>query len=97
VSRRRDRGIIFVAIAADLERQFEFIKSEWVNKSLFFGSPDEKDPLIGHNDGVGKFTIPQQPIRRRLKELPAFVVNCGGEYCFISSLTALRRLVALES
>jgi len=46
-----DRGIVFVAAMANLERQFEFVKTEWVNKGVFFGAPDEKDPLVGPNDG----------------------------------------------
>ena len=44
--------------------------------------PAEKDPLVGPNDGSGTFTIPQRPIRRRLQDLPPFVVTRGGEYCF---------------
>jgi hypothetical protein len=30
-------------------------------------------------------------------DLPAFVVNRGGKYCFIPSLSALRWLAALET
>jgi hypothetical protein len=85
-----DRCIIFVAAMARLDRQFEFVKSQRINDGVFFGSPDEKDALVGPNDESGQFTIPQRPIRRRLTELPAFVVNRGGEYCFIPSLSALR-------
>jgi Dyp-type peroxidase family len=92
-----DRGIIFVAVGANLERQYEFLKTEWVNQGLFFGAPDEKDPLVGPNDGSGQFTIPKRPIRRRLLGLPAFVVNRGGEYCFMPSLSALRWLSALDT
>jgi hypothetical protein len=59
-----------------------------VSKGTFFGTPDEMDPLVGPHDGSGRFTIPQQPIRRRLSELPRFVVNRGGEYCFTGSPTS---------
>jgi hypothetical protein len=41
-----ERGIIFVAAGTRLDRQFEFIKTQWINEGLFFGSPDEKDPLV---------------------------------------------------
>ena len=61
-----DRGILFVCLQANLARQFEFVKTQWINEGTFFGTPDEKDPLVGPNDGSGQFTIPQQPIRRRL-------------------------------
>ena len=44
-----------------------------------------------------RFTIPQQPIRRRLRELPQFVVNRGGEYRFMPGLRALRWLADLDT
>jgi Dyp-type peroxidase family len=92
-----DRGIMFVFVGADVERQFEFIRKEWVNDGLFIGSPSEKDPLIGAHDGAGQFTIPREPIRRRLKGLPAFVTTRGGEYFFAPGLRALRWLAELET
>jgi hypothetical protein len=87
---------MFAFVGAHLDRQFEFVQSEWVNEGKFIGSPAEKDPLAGANDG-GEFTIPQQPIRRRLKGLPAFVVNRGGEYGFMPGLKALRWLAELDT
>ena len=66
-----DRGIIFVFAGAHLHRQFEFVKTQWLNDGIFIGAPAEKDPMVGANDGSGSFTIPQRPIRRRLTELPA--------------------------
>ncbi len=52
--------------------------------------------MAGPNDGTGVFTIPEQPIRRRVQDLPGFVVTRGGEYCFLPSLSALRWLSELE-
>ncbi len=92
-----DRGIVFVFAGADLRRQFEFVKTQWLNDGIFVGAPAEKDPLVGTNDGSGTFTIPQRPIRRRLTELPPFVVTRGGEYCFAPSLSALKWLADLNS
>ena len=93
-----ERGLAFVFVGADLKRQFEFVQSEWVNKGEFFrGPPDDKDPIVGATGGSGSFTIPQQPIRRRLQGLPAFVVTRGGEYFFAPGLRALRWLADLES
>jgi deferrochelatase/peroxidase EfeB len=92
-----DRGIMFAFVGAHLARQFEFVQREWVNDGKFIGAPGEKDPLTGTNDGSGRFTIPQQPIRRRMQGLPAFVVNRGGEYCFMPSLSALRWLAELDT
>ena len=92
-----DRGIIFVFAGAHLKRQFEFVKTQWLNDGIFIGAPSERDPLVGPNDGAGMFTIPQQPIRRRLQDLPPFVVTRGGEYCFAPGLRALRWLAELQT
>lgn len=91
-----DRGLVGVFIGAHLERQFEFIKAEWVNDGNFIGYPGEKDPVAGHHGGTGSATIPDKPIRRRLQNLPSFVATRGGEYCFVPGLRALRWLAELE-
>ncbi len=92
-----DRGLAFVFVGANLKRQFEFVQSEWVKDGTFFGSTGDMDPITGPNDGTNQFTIPQQPIRRRLKGLPRFVVTRGGEYFFAPGLQALRWLADLET
>ena len=92
-----DRGIVFVFAGAHLKRQFEFVKTQWLNDGIFVGAPLEKDPLVGTNDGSGRFTIPEVPIRRRLQDLPPFVVTRGGEYCFAPGLRALRWLAELDT
>ena len=92
-----DRGLCFVFVGAHPDRQFEFVQSMWINEGRAIGAPTETDPLIGPNDGDGVFTVPARPIRRRLVDLPRFVINRGGEYCFAPSLTGLRWLAALDS
>jgi Dyp-type peroxidase family len=90
-----DRGLMFAFVGANLGRQFEFVQSEWMNDSAFFGGSFERDPLSGAADGSGTFTIPRRPIKRTLKTLPDFVITRGGEYCFLPSLTAMRWLADL--
>ena len=93
-----DRGIIFVFAGAHIKRQFEFVKTQWLNDGIFIGAPLESDPLVGpRGEDPGTFTIPQRPIRRRLQDLPPFVVTRGGEYCFAPSLSALRWLAELDT
>jgi deferrochelatase/peroxidase EfeB len=41
-----ERGIVFVVIGAHLGRQFEFIKSQWLNEGNFTGLDREKDLLV---------------------------------------------------
>ena len=73
-----DRGILFFCLQASLARGFEFVKTQWVNDGTFFGTPPEMDPLAGPNDGTRVFTVPQQPIRRRLTELPGSWSTAAG-------------------
>jgi len=97
-----ERGGVFLLIGAHLQRQFEFVQSQWVTDGNFISHGTEQDPLIGNNEGEGVFTIPKRPVRRRLQGLPRFVSVRGGEYCFIEycfmpGLRALRWLAALNS
>lgn len=91
-----DRGIMFVFAGAHLKRQFEFVKTQWLNDGIFIGAPAEMDPMVGPADGTGSMTIPHHPIRRRLTALPPFVVTRGGEYCFAPGLRALRWIAELD-
>src|SRR4051794_12906090 len=90
-----DRGIVFVFAGAHPGRQFEFVKTQWLNDGIFIGAPQVSDPLVGPRDGTGTFTVPQRPIRRRLQDIPPFVVPRGGEYCFAPGLRGLRWLADL--
>ena len=92
-----DRGIVFVFAGAHPGRQFEFVKTQWLNDGIFIGAPTEKDPLVGPNDESGTFTIPDRPIRRRLHDIPPFVITRGGEYCFAPGLRAMRWLAELDT
>ena len=92
-----DRGLAFVFVGAHLDRQFEFVQSEWISDSRFFGSGGDSDPITGQRNGVGQFTMPKQPIRRRLHGVPQFVVVRGGEYFFAPGLRALRWLAELDT
>ena len=45
-----DRGIVFVFAGAHIKRQFEFVKTQWLNDGIFIGAPLESDPLVGPRD-----------------------------------------------
>jgi Dyp-type peroxidase family len=87
-----DRGLMFAFIGTHLDRQFEFVQSEWMNNSEFFSGRPAKDPVAGANDDAGTYDIPRRPLAMRLQGLPRFVVTRGGEYCFLPGLRALRWL-----
>jgi Dyp-type peroxidase family len=93
-----DRGLMFAFVGANIGRQFEFVQSEWMNDSAFFGGTSGVvDPISGAGDGTGGFDVPRRPIRMRLQGLPRFVITRGGEYCFMPSLPALRWLAELKT
>ncbi|GAA1291517.1 peroxidase [Pseudonocardia aurantiaca] len=92
-----DRGIVFIFMGAGLARQFEFVQQVWMNDGDFAGLGNEKDPLIGDNDGSGTFTIPAKPLRRRLSALPRFVTVRGGEYFYLPGIAALTWLTTLPA
>ena len=90
-----DRGIAAFVICASLVRQFEFVQNVWVNDPNFHELGNERDPMIGAQDGTYDITIPKRPIRRKIKGLPAFTTVKGGAYFFIPGLKALHYLSAL--
>jgi Dyp-type peroxidase family len=92
----QDRGIVFIALCADLAHQFEFVQQQWANNGEFANLDEsEKDPIIGGGDGPTKFKMPQSVDGPKwLFKLPRFVLTRGGEYFFVPSITALRDLLA---
>jgi Dyp-type peroxidase family len=86
-----ERGILFASFQADLERQFEFVQSQWINDGNAFGLGADKDPLLGDNDGTGKFTINGAP-PAFMSSLPRLVTTAGGEYFFAPGINGLRYL-----
>ena len=92
----RLRGLIFICLNSDIERQFEFIHQTWLNNVSFGGLTNEVDPLLGRQSGRALFTIPRLPLRKRLKNVPRFVTTRGGAYFFLPGIRALRYLAALD-
>jgi hypothetical protein len=53
---------------------------------------EERDPTVGVQDDGATFTIPREPVRRRVHGIETFNVLRGGEYFFLPSLSALKWL-----
>jgi Dyp-type peroxidase family len=90
------RGVIFLFISAKTMATIEFLQQEWINDGNFIGAGDERDPIIGLQDEEATFTIPKEPVRRRVHGIETFNVLRGGEYFFMPSLSALRWLAELD-
>ena len=90
-----ERGIAAFVICASLIRQFEFAQNVWVNDKAFHELGNERDPIIGNQDGTLEFKMPKRPIRKKITGLPAFTTVRGGAYFFLPGIKALRYLTAL--
>jgi deferrochelatase/peroxidase EfeB len=90
----QERGIAAFVICGSLIRQYEFAQNVWVNDRNFHELGNERDPIIGNQDGTLEFKIPKRPIRRKITGLPAFTTVRGGAYFFLPGLKALRWLAA---
>jgi Dyp-type peroxidase family len=90
------RGLHFIFISAKAMATMEFLQQEWINNGNFMSLGDERDPNVGLQEEGATFTIPKEPVRRRIHGIDTFNVLRGGEYFFIPSLSALRWLGNLE-
>jgi Dyp-type peroxidase family len=89
------RGAIFLFISAKAMATMEFLQQEWINEGNFIGIGGERDPIIGRQEEEAVFTIPREPVRRRLHGIETFNVLRGGEYFFMPSISALNWLANL--
>jgi Dyp-type peroxidase family len=95
-----ERGLLFIAICADLQRQYEFVQQQWMNHGMDMQAGNSGCPLIGRREAeaadVPAFTLPQKAGTGKpphfLPAMPDFIRTKGGDYFFLPSLTALRNL-----
>src|SRR6185312_2394269 len=88
-----DRGVIFMALNANLARQFEFVQQQWIAYGNDAHLGNDKDLLMGSHSPGEKYVVqgdtnPSNP-PFVCSSLPNFVELRGGEYFFVPSITAL--------
>ena len=88
------KGLLFMCLNADIERQYEFIQQSWVTAGSFHGLLAETDPTFGSQNSDGRFTIPGWERVLTLQKLPNFVTTRGGGYFFMPSRSAMRYLIS---
>jgi deferrochelatase/peroxidase EfeB len=99
-----ERGLQFICLVANIQRQFEFVQNAWVVSSKFSGSQQETDPLLGNRkplmsgETTDCFNRPDSagPVQKTCP-LPQFVTVRGGGYFFMPGLRALKYIAALPS
>ena len=84
-------GLLFIALVADLARQFEFIQRLWIGNPRFGNLHNSGDPIVG-DVAARRFVLPGLPIGTQLTQLPDFTQVKGGGYFFLPGLSALERL-----
>jgi Dyp-type peroxidase family len=92
-----DRGLLGYFINSNIENQYEFVLSQWVNDSEFAGAvrlhPKSRDPMIGTQyPAESIFVIPQPDGAPSIKltGLTTFVTTKAAAYCFLPSVTAIK-------
>jgi deferrochelatase/peroxidase EfeB len=87
----KDRGLLFICLNTDIERQFEFLQQTWLLNSSFGTLYEETDPLVGPK---GCMTIREGSVRL-MAHVDTFVKLVGGDYFFLPSIPALSYLEQL--
>ena len=60
------RGLYFIFISAKAMETMEFLQQEWINNGNFMSLGEERDPNVGLQEDGATFTIPKEPVRRRI-------------------------------
>jgi len=91
-----EQGVAFMAIGANLFRQFEFLQQQWIQYGLDFNQGNNTCPLLGDHSKHKRFTIPSDPSSGKppyvMGNLKTFVETRGGDYFFLPSMTALEMI-----
>lgn len=95
------RGLHFICFNTNIARQFEFIQHTWSDNLKFEGLYNDPDPILGIRDWRRKsehhdFTIPQYPVRRKIRNMKRFVHTMGGAYFFMPGMKALKYLATFK-
>jgi Dyp-type peroxidase family len=86
----QSRGLLFACLCADPVRQFEFVQQTWMNNPKHADLFDEVDPIAAGAERLeGHFSIPRDPLRRRVSGLAQRVTVRGGGYFFMPARGAL--------
>ena len=107
-----ERGLIGMFINVDLANQFEFLISQWNDKSDFVKSVrgpgginpvnniSGQDIFLGINDeSTSSFTLayPNPKENQKITGFGRFVITRGGAYCYLPSITAIKYLAGLPN
>ena len=90
---KAERGMLFIALNADIAGQFEMIQHSWLNNPRFNGLYTGTDP-ISHFSDDETITIQNRPANLQVCRPAPFVRVRGGAYFFLPGLRALQDIAA---
>jgi len=101
----QQRGLHFLSIVSDLDRQFEFVQRQWINDPNFpggqpnpnpgpygppqTGTPDGPDPIAAEADTGTECTLIQPAGPHQFPVAKQLVKVTAGEYFFVPAISAL--------
>jgi deferrochelatase/peroxidase EfeB len=88
-------GLMFVALQARLDDQFEFVQRQWLNGGAAFGLGRDPDVLAGHWTGGPRQVVLPTPHMPDIAAVPnPVVVARGGGYFLVPSMRGLHYLAS---
>lgn len=88
-----ERGVLFLALNARIEHQFELVQRDWINAGAIAGQAGAgRCPVSGANGGTARDAFLEAGSLAPVTNLPRFVGTRGGEYLFAPSVDALTAL-----
>jgi Dyp-type peroxidase family len=89
-----DKGLLFVAYQSSIADQFEFLMTNWINRSDTPRDSAGQDPILSQARG----RVFHLPIGNKIEEISissAFIVPTGGEYFFSPSISFFKNTLAV--
>jgi deferrochelatase/peroxidase EfeB/cytochrome P450 len=85
------RGLLFMAVNARIDLQFEVIQADWINEGELLGQVGlARCPLVGSNGGDVSDSFLEAGAGAPVTNLPRFVTMRGGDYFFAPGVGALK-------
>jgi Dyp-type peroxidase family len=92
-----ERGMLFIALNADIAGQFEMIQHSWLNNRHFGGLCGGTDPFGHFSDAGDVLTIQYRPTNLHVDRPAPFVRVRGGAYFFLPGINAVRALATRKN
>lgn len=92
-----ERGLLFIAVNARIDLQFELVQSNWINNGEYLGQAGlGRCPVTGMNNGTAADRFFEAGAVAPVHHIPRFVTTRGGDYFFVPSVDALKAIAGGE-